>query len=243
MKKLLVAPVVLFCLMCLACSPPPPEIEVIRQPVTVNYSSPYGNDPVGVLIGTIPGDTRQWLLYRRTSDQNCTFYQLSGGASYMVESIWAIGGTGNDWGYVPGPPSVDQGINVWCNDYQRYFHFDGPNQYRPDNSSALITLDLSGGNDTIVCNGIGDMECRGNAGNDWISSINPGARIYGDSGDDVVVHYATGSRVVVSGGYDNDCISAPLPRPGAYDCGPGTDTSTSTLGSNCETLVPKCPGT
>jgi Ca2+-binding RTX toxin-like protein len=108
-------------------------------------------------------------------------------------------------------------------------------------SAFRLSLTTGDGDDWVQCHGNGLTSCYGHDGNDLIFTSNVKAELLGENGDDGLISSVTASTLSLRGASGSDCIEAPSPTPGVYDCGTGADDfSTGALGTGCDMVVASC---
>jgi hypothetical protein len=194
-----------------------------RAAAQTTITSPFGNDPTRVIIGSLAG--QQVVLWRSLFSNQC--------------ATTVLGNTGLDGPYeIHTGPNTD---NVLIPDGSWSTLSCGGLSGGPLNYDGhFLDVYLGSGNDSATA-GSGDTYVIAGAGNDTVSSLNPMAALYGDDGDDKLWTRGSGTFQSLFGDAGNDCLQDDN-SSAFFDCGTGTDSHAGAPfdAVSCEVPVASC---
>jgi hypothetical protein len=213
-------------------------VETIEQPLTRGFISPY-SAPAGVLVvvGQVSGNP--WLVFWRSTDAHCTWFQL-GTNGWMTSSIdIEMGSAAFSEMHAL---ALGQTKAVFCSNFGQSWTLSSPEQ-------GYMSISFRGtpGADFMNCSGRpgGPVACLGNDGNDIIEATqNFDLVLSGGAGNDKVrVTNVPGGPSVprLSGNGGDDCLTVSSWSQAQLDGGDNTDVC-SASGTSCEIVTSTaCP--
>jgi hypothetical protein len=188
-------------------------------------SSPFGNTPVEVRIGSCGNAPCQVVVWHPQNGA-CQFTIIGNGTG-LTDDIQVHGGGGVDALHIISGQTTCPGWNL------------GPLSY----NGHYLDLYGDGGDDEVLnSQGTGDTHLHGGDGNDLLDVLFLTGSLFGEGGDDKLYSHGTFSNEVFFGGAGNDCIQDNSGAAAVIDCGSGSDKIVRTASGvvpanvNCESI-------
>jgi hypothetical protein len=196
--------------------------------------SPFGDEPVDVLIGRRPSDQTLWVAYLGLIKRKCHNFLIGNDRDGLFRQYVVHGSSDGD--NILIARGLNGGLHPCGGQLMAIRHY-GP---------AWNFLDIDGhaGSDTLVGNHL-DTRVFGGDGNDTLVTYSPIGELWGGRGSDRLYSLGDTNTEILDGGDDNDCLFDSNATARSFNCGePGGDRFQGALPWNaagCDIAVAQCP--